>query len=600
MAKDLRNASSAEEDPWEAIVSAVVDPLEQQLKKLGLQVDRPALQSSLDLDGGSDWDAAVALHRFGKALEAQPDQLAADLAGEFPIRSPLESVESNGAYLNFRADPSWLARRTLELVFTRGPKYGHRSGSTSPVCVEHTSANPTGPFHVGRVRNAIIGDTLARILRAVGSPVTTQYYVDDIGRQSAMITWIWSKPRSAWPEEIERSVAGEATVSSEKPDHALGRPYPHVSKYLKEHPDAAQEVAELTRRLELGTAPPEHQQLARSILDGMLQSLARLSISFDEMVWESSFLTDGSVGRVVERLQSSPRAVTEENGAAAIDASVYGLPKDSEHIVFRRSDGTSLYPTRDVAYHLAKFARFPLAIDVLGQDHLLHAKTLDVLLQEIGESRRPEYLLYQYVTAPQGGKMSTRGGSAVYLDDLLEEAVERARAAVRERREDLTPAEVDSIAEKVACGGVRYLIARVAADKAVAFRWDDALTFEGRTGPFIQYSYARASSLLRKVAPDATAGAFDPDQLTAAEETSLVKAISRFPSMLVHAAQTRHIHTLAGYAYSLAEAFNRFYQTVPVLKSTAPKASRIALVAATRQTLGNALELLGMERLETM
>src|SRR5208282_4578072 len=152
----------------------------------------------------------------------------------------------------------------------------------------------------------------------------------------------------------------------------------------------------------------------------------------------------------------------------------------------------------DLAYHLSKFARFRQVVDVLGQDHRLHALTLQALLAEIGEPRRPEFIIYQDITVPDGGRMSTRGGSAVWLDELLREAVERARREVIARRDDLAEAEIGRIAEAVATSAIRYHIARVAPEKPVVFRWEDALSFEGRSGPFCQYSYARAASVLRK------------------------------------------------------------------------------------------------------
>jgi arginyl-tRNA synthetase len=196
--------------------------------------------------------------------------------------------------------------------------------------------------------------------------------------------------------------------------------------------------------------------------------------------------------------------------------------------------------------------------------------------------------------------MSTRKGTAVYLDALLDEAVERARREVRARWESATDEEVDAIAVAVASGAVRYHILRVAPDKTVSFRWEDALSFEGRSGPFVQYAYVRATSLLRK-APDAGAPyPFRGADLSTSEERGLVHAISRLPRVVQYAARTSHVHSVAGYAHDLAESFNRFYQSVPVLKANAERESRLALVSAARETLGAALDLLGLERLERM
>ena len=591
----------AEFDPWEPVVGPLLEALSGALSANGAPIDVAQLRLQLDRTGSDRGDLALALHRPAKELGTDPAAFARTIAGAVGPVAGVRSVAATGAFVNIVVDAAGLTERTLRIVLDRGDRWGHLEGRPLAACVEHTSANPTGPFHVGRVRNGIIGDTLARVLRATGADVTTQYYVDDVGRQAAMLTWIWSQPRDSWPPEVAATVGetppgGEAAM---RPDARFGRPYPAVSRYLKSHPEAADEVAAISRRLESGEELPEHRQLAQAVLSGMVASLARIGITFDEFVWESTFLRDGSVERVVERLRKAPHAVRESNGAWALDTAGYGLPKESSHVIVTRADGTSLYAVRDVAYHAAKFDRFPRVIDVLGQDHHLHAKTLDAMLAEAGIDRRPEFVIYQDITVPEGGRMSTRQGRVVYLDDLLDEAIERARAEVLKRHDDLGPSEVDAIARTVAAAAVRYHIVRVAPEKTVQFRWEDALAFEGRSGPFLLYSYARASSILRK------AGVEGPFEFKATElgtepELALVKAIARFPAVVENVARTTHVHALAGYAHDVAEEFNRFYESTPVLTAGSERASRIALVAAARQTLGNAMRLLGLEPLERM
>ncbi|HTP53399.1 MAG TPA: arginine--tRNA ligase [Thermoplasmata archaeon] len=586
-------------DPWEPFLAAIAAGLSAAASTAGVSVEPAALLGQLNLSPGPQGEVAWPVHRLAAGARRAPPELAAAIVAAFPTTSGVTQATATGAYVNVRLDAASLVQRTLETVFRWGEAYGHRPPEGPRACVEHTSANATGPFHIGRVRNAIIGDTFARTLRASGVPVTTQYYVDDMGRQAAMITWIWSMDRSRWPVPIREAVEGKE-APGEKPDAHRGRPYPAVSAYLKEHPEAQAEVAEIVHQLESGGAPPRHHELTQSILDGMIASLARLGISFDEFVWESSFITDGSVDRVLERLRAAPHAVREENDALAIETASYGLPKESTRVVVQRGNGTSLYVTRDIAYHLAKFARFARVIDVLGQDHQLHARTLDALLAEIGESRRPEFIIYQDITVPDGGRMSTRGGSAVWLDELLKEAVERARREVIARRTDLSEADVERIAEAVATSAVRYHIVRVAPEKPVVFRWEDALSFEGRSGPFVQYSYARAASLLRKAEGIAPPYAYDPALLADPEEVALVRVVASLPRAVEYAARSTHVQGIAAYAHDLADQFNRFYHAVPVLKSGAERASRVALVAAVRQTLGNSLDLLGVTRLESM
>jgi len=586
-------------DPLAPFVEEIVTGLVAALSTLGAATPRETLEGQLELGGGPEGDVAFPAHRAAAAARTPPAEFAVRLAGQFPKSPRIRSVAAKGAYVNFVLDPADLTQRTLSQVLSRGDQYGHRPASGPPGCVEHTSANPTGPFHIGRVRNAIIGDTVARVVRAAGTPTTTQYYVDDMGRQATLITWIWSKPRGEWPATVRQAVDG-VEVPGEKADAYRGRPYPAVSAYVKEHPEAQAEVAGLIRAVESGSPPPLHRELISAILGGMLESLARLDIRFDEFVWESDFLRDGSVERVLERMRRAPHAVREENGAWAIDAASYGLPKESTKVVFQRADGTSLYVLRDVAYHLAKFARFDRLIDVLGQDHQLHARTLNALLREVGETRTPTYLIYQDITVPDGGRMSTRGGSAVWLDQLLAEAVDRARREVLARREDLPESDTERIAEAVAAGAIRYHVVRVAPEKPVVFRWEDALSFEGRSGPFVQYSYARASSVLRKAGAERGPYPFDPARLSDVEELALVRILARFPRQVAYAARTLHVQAVAGYAHDLADQFNRFYHAVPVIRSGDERESRVALVAAVRQTLGNVLDLLGIARLETM
>lgn len=594
--------TAAATDPWAPLLGRLFEALPPRLAALGAPVEPGWLSSQLDAPAQPPADLAVALQRPARAAGRPAPDLARSLAQDLAGLEGFSSVQASGAYLNFQVDAPGLGARTLAMVFARAGEYGHGMPQDAPVCVEHTSANTTGPLHVGRVRNAVIGDTFVRVLRAAGHPVTSEYYVDDVGRQAAILSWIWSKPLDRWPAEIVQALppGWERPAPGEKEDHHYGRAYPPASAYLKTHPEAAEEVQAISRDLEAGCVPPAHRELAERILRGMLISLERLGIPFDRFVWESSLILDGSVEHARARLERAPHAVHEANGALAIDASGYGLPKEDARVIITRADGTSLYVTRDVAYHLQKFARYPRVVDVLGADHLLHARTLEALLTEIAEPRRPEFLLYAYINAPGGQKMSTRGGSAVHLDDLVDEAVRRARTEVLARRSDLTASEVDQIAERLGTAAIRYSIVRVAPEKTVQFSWEDALSFEGRSAPFLQYSYARATTLLRKAERERGPHAFEIADLGTPFETALLRTISRLPGVIRYAARTAHVHTLATYAHDLAESFNRFYNEVPVLKAERERESRIALVAGARQALGNALELLGLARLETM
>ena len=283
-------------------------------------------------------------------------------------------------------------------------------------------------------------------------------------------------------------------------------------------------------------------------------------------MWESDLVRDGSVNRVFERLRACPRRSRSRTGRGRSTRALTGFPKSPTHLVFQRGDGTSLYITRDVAFHLARFARFARVIDVLGQDHQLHARCLNAMLEELGESRRPEFVIYQDITVPEGGRMSTRGGSAVWLDQPSpRRSTGRGRRSSLVGRTSPTPTS-GRIAEAVATGAVRYHIVRAAPDKPVVFRWEDALSFEGRSGPFLQSWYARASGVLRKGEALQPPYPFDAARLGHPEEAALIRILSRFPRTVAYAARTAHVHAVAGYAHELADQFNRFYHAVPVLQ----------------------------------
>ncbi|MGC2289404.1 MAG: arginine--tRNA ligase, partial [Thermoplasmata archaeon] len=261
-------------DPWRPVRAHIVRELGLRLGAHGYPDSAEVLDRQLDDAPSGVADFGYATHRAARSVGVPPDRLAIDIASDFPLSGGLARVTSEGAYVNFHADTSRLVQSTLELVFARGAEYGRAPPRSEKVCVEHTSANPNGPFHVGRVRNGIIGDTMARVLRAAGYPVTTEYYVDDMGRQSAMITWIWSMPVDQWPAEIRDGARPPEGVSltSEKADHWYGRPYRYVSEFLKKDPAAAQQVGELIRVLESGNPPPRHREIADAVLAGMLAS----------------------------------------------------------------------------------------------------------------------------------------------------------------------------------------------------------------------------------------------------------------------------------------------------------------------------------------
>jgi arginyl-tRNA synthetase len=335
------------------------------------------------------------------------------------------------------------------------------------------------------------------------------------------------------------------------------------------------------------------------VLEGIKESLCRINIDIDTYIPESTFVYDKSVEQVVLELKKTSYC-HEEDGAFYLDMEPFGIQGRNTKFFFLRNDGTTLYATRDIAYHQWKAHHADLLVNVLGEDHKLESKQVAMALQLLNTKILPHVVFYAFVSLP-GGKMSTRQGRVVYLDELIDECIERAYAEVKKRRaNELTDSQMKKIAEIVGIGSLRYNIIKVQAEKDIEFKWEDALNFEGNAVPFIQYAHARACSILSKTkekqrTPDAT-------QLLHVSEVVLMKQLARFPVIIDDACNGCKPHVLANYVFETASAFNQFYRDCPVLseQNDLLRSSRLALVDATRIVLHNALELLGITAPEEM
>jgi arginyl-tRNA synthetase len=577
----------------DALLSAL-DTLSYPTGDLGIEVPPEEVDAVLA--------SSVAFRLAGEA-GAPPPAVAEGIAGAIDSadHDHVAAVETRGPYVNFTPSPAYYAE-TLEAATDE--TYGRLDPTGESVVVEHTSANPTGPVHVGRARNPIIGDAIARVLAFAGHDVSRHYYVNDAGRQIATFTW-----------------AHEAFAESDLPDpdrdrdeYDLVRYYRAGTTFLEgddlggiDPPDATVEEAEseikaIMRGLEAGeeTAYERVAAVVDPVLAGMAECLARLPAEFDEFVKETRFLRDGSVDELADRLRGLDAAVYDE-GAWQLD-----LPEIDKNLVFLRSDGTSLYATRDLAHHEWKFENFDRAVTVLGEDHRLQADqlrtTLDLLERDTDQLQQ---VFYSWVNLPEGG-MSTREGTGVDLDDLLDEAVARAREEVESRLDDrlredhLEESDVDRIARQVGIGAVRYDVVATQPTKGITFRWEEALDFEAQSAPYVQYVHARCCGILAD-ADEPPSDAVDPTLLDTPEERDLLEVVARFPAVIEEAADALEPHRVATYTRELAEAFNGFYRECPVLDAdTNLRRTRLAVVAGSRHAMANALSVLGIEAPESM
>jgi arginyl-tRNA synthetase len=399
-----------------------------------------------------------------------------------------------------------------------------------------------------------------------------------MGRQIAIVVWGFDNLDST-------------QQPGEKEDAHIARVYIAANREIENDPGITQQVNILMQLVENGD-PATVKKFRREVsrcLDGFKVTMKNLNVAHDRFVWESDFIRNGYTERIINRIRKLPQAVDDET--LALDLSEYGF---ENKYVIRRSDGTSVYAARDLAFHTWKAANFDRMIDVLGADHKLIGSQLQCTLRLLGE-KAPEIVTFEFVSLPEGS-MSTRAGKFVSADDLITEITKRALNEVTTRRPELDEETRLSIAKSVGLAAIRYDIVKVSPEKSTVFDWKEALDFERQSGPYIQYAHARACTLLEK------AGTFtECYELETEQEIRLAKQIAKFPVIIDKVIAELRPHILATYARELADTFNTFYHFEPVLKSEGKvRDRRLTLVRAAQNTLKESLETLGIDAIRSM
>ena len=579
----------------------------QALVKAGISGDnwRQMLAPSRDTSQG---DLSLPCFPLAKQLSRNPVELAQSIADEISSNPAIGEVSAVGGYLNIKANMNWLAKQVLTGKVRIGDALGTMNSTGRKVLIEHTSANPNGPFHVGRARNAILGDSLVRLHRLFGNEVRAEYYVDDMGKQVAVLAWALANLSK---EEVEQTLSGRDGVNprwSGKADHETVRWYQAAQKMREgENAQAIEdEIGRLVHASENGDQEVLNQFEAayQPVLDGMLTTLNRLGIDFDTFTKESKFVIDGDVAKLMQRLSEMEIYGEAENGAGYLDLGQRGL-KGKTEFFFRRGDGSSLYATRDIAYHMWKWQQSDDLINVLGEDHKLQGKQVAMALTELGE-RVPEVLFYSFIKLPEG-KMSTRKGNVVFMDDLLEEAQAQAATIVRGLRPDYSESKVLEIAEAVGVSAVRFNIIKVSPDKGFTFRWEEALAFEAGSAPFIMYSHTRAHSvMLRCIEAGADVDSIIASQIDYSQQEmptgliELLRTIARHNDILDKAVNMRKPHLFAAQLLDLANAYNGFYRDCHILVEGIPNPFYLQVSEVARNLLKTGMQGVGIIPIEQM
>ncbi|MCW3990046.1 MAG: arginine--tRNA ligase [Candidatus Bathyarchaeota archaeon] len=594
--------------------------------------------------------------QLARTLRQSPQEIAQSIAEKIkPSASELiESAGAVGGYINFKVDIGRFATLVLGTVIEKDGEYGFvKTKDPQRVMVEHTSANPNAPLHIGNARNSILGDCLAELLRRQGHEVLVHFLVNDMGRQVAMATYGWKlmgKPEpegraELWVGTIYASVNvvnettrlnGEIREAEERGKvYEIAELQEELEEYQKaavelrkRYPEVYDTLAEKLPQIEdanaeiviLNTAyennEPEATGDVRKVvgycLEGFETSLGEIGIGFDSFDFESDLVWKKAADDVLEELKATPYAFMDE-GALIFDSDKiaqdlglkerWGLNPDHEipRLVLVRSDGTTLYTLRDMAYHIWKFGLVNRDINVIGSEQRLAQLQLRLALAAMGRLWMGDNLLhyaYELVYLP-GVKMSGRLGRYVTLSEIVEKAEKLAYEAVDVRSPHLSKEEKEGIARMVGHGAIKYTLLSVDSMKTVTFDWEKALNFETNSAPYIQYSHARACNILKKAEERP-----EPDygRLTARREKELIMALARFPETFTDAVNELKPGEITAYANNLSDKFNSFYAAHPVLKAETPglAGARLRLVEATRITIRNALQTLGIAPPERM
>ncbi len=593
---------------------------------------------------------------LAKKLGKKPLAMAEQISGAMDKSSfsLIEKVLPAGAgYINFHLNFPKFSTLTLESIRQLGFEYGFvKTSQPKKIIVEHTSVNPLHPIHIGQARNPMIGDALARILQYRGHQVSRHYYIDDVGRQSSVVAYGYAKLGRPKPTEKSDLFVGKIyTVTSciveinrlkrlcenvkDQPDELA-----KVNRQIDEWVSIAAELKAkhpvlfdtLTRQINLDENPeeeinrlncayengePDAKQLIREVsdlcLEGFRQTMKQVGVTYDSWDWESDFVWTSQVNEVLQKLQSSPfvfseKGVLEFNAEKVVTTlnlkSKLGLSPNHEvpPLTLGRADGTTLYTTRDIAYTLWKFKQAQKVINVIGMEQTLAQLQLKIALYAMGYTQDAENLVhfaYNLVTLP-GYKMSSRRGHYITFDEVLSEAVRRAYDEVSKRSPTLSDKEKRGIADFVGLGAVRYALVDVDPSKPVVFTWERVLNFETNSAPYVQYTHARACSILRKAAktPEKPAYGLLAEKL----ELELVLALAGFADIFIEATEYYKPNMIADYVNALADKFNTFYNAYPVIKADSVGLSdaRLALTDAIRIVLHNALNLIGVVAPEKM
>ncbi len=553
----------------------------------------------------------VMVFPFVKAARKAPEAVGQEIGAWLVANEPaVDGFNVVKGFLNIVITPVFWNSVLASVLDT--PDYGitHATEQSPLVMVEYSSPNTNKPLHLGHVRNNLLGYSLARILEACGNRVVKTNIVNDRGIHICKSMLAWKK----WADGATPESKGQ------KGDHLIGDCYVAFDKHYKaelaelkakgmtdEEAEAAstlmQEAREMLRRWEAGD--PEVRELWATmnswVYAGFDETYKRMGVDFDKIYYESRTYLDGKE-KVLDGLEKGIM-YRRDDGSVWADLTADGL----DHKLLLRSDGTSVYMTQDIGTAAQRYADYPIdrMVYVVGNEQEYHFKVLSLILDKLGFKWGKDLVHFSYgmVELPNG-KMKSREGTVVDADDLMASMVADARHVASElgKTDGLSDAEIDAIAEMVGLGALKYFLLKVDPRKNMTFNPEESIDFNGNTGPFVQYTYARIRSVLRRAA-EAGMNIGDYSGVVPNEkEVALVQRIADFPAVVAEAGRNFSPALIANYVYELVKQYNQFYHDCSILReeNEAVRSLRLALSEATSRVVRTATGLLGMSVPERM
>ncbi len=516
-------------------------------------------------------DYAFPCFALSKKLKKPSVEIALELTRQLKkLPKEIEKIKNNGPYINFFIKKTALIKEVLHKALE--DNFG-KGKNKQKILLEHTSVNPNASPHVGRARNSIIGDSIARILKFRGNKIETHYYVNDVSKQIAMLS-LEFREKDKFEDMLDN--------------------YIKITKKIEKNPKLEKKVFELLQKFE--NKDKKTIALFKKIVDicvkGQKEIFEKFNIHFDKFDYESQYIGEPSK-KILAKLEKTGKLFIDKENRIVLNQSQTSLIRKmrAPYFVLARSNKTGLYGLRDIAYSIDK-SKHGKNIIVLGEDQKLYFEQISEALK-ILNVKPPEVIHYSFVLIQgdkRAKKMSTRRGELVLLEEFFQETIKKAGKEIKKRK-------TKGDAKKIAIAAIKYSMLRNDNDKNIIFSWNQSLNFEGESGPYLQYSYARASSILKK-AKSKKQKLHIPEKISETE-ISLAKKILEFPEVVKKAQNRLSPSIIANYSFGLAKTFNEFYHANKVIGSDEEN-FRLKLVEAFRTTIKNSLWLLGIDVMEEM